>query len=77
MTVSKVCRGCIRCKKLFHYGNMDISLRGQMTRKYCDVCKVLQHRDEARAYSLKYGRKNRESINIKARIKYRNELQKL
>jgi len=56
---------------------MDISLRGQMTRRYCDVCKVLQHRDEARAYSLKYGRENRESINIKARIKYRNELQKL
>ena len=77
MTVSKLYRACVRCKKLFHYGNMDISLRGQMTRKYCLTCKVLQHRDEARIYSLKYGRDNRESLNRKARIKYRNELQKL
>ena len=77
MTVDKMCRECIRCKKLFHYGNMDISLRGQMTRKYCLTCKVLQHRDEARVYSLKYGRDNRESLNTKARVKYRNELQKL
>ena len=77
MTVDKMCRACVRCKKLFHYGNMDISLRGQMTRKYCSACKVLQHRDESRVYSLKYGRDNRESLNTKARVKYRNELQKL
>ena len=50
MTVDKICRGCIRCKKLFNYGNMDISLRGQMTRKYCNECIVLQHRDESRLY---------------------------
>ena len=50
MTVDKICRGCIRCKKLFNYGNMDISLRGQMTRRYCNECIVLQHRDESRLY---------------------------
>tara|TARA_B110000495_G_scaffold92657_1_gene80050 strand:- start:135 stop:368 length:234 start_codon:yes stop_codon:yes gene_type:complete len=77
MTVDKICRACVRCKKIFHYGDMDASLRGQMTRKYCTTCKVLQHRDEARIHSLRYGRYNRESLNNKARVKYRNELQKL
>jgi hypothetical protein len=48
-----------------------------MTRRYCDMCKILQHRDESRAYSLKYGRDNREELNRKARVKYRSELQKL
>ena len=50
MTVDKICRECIRCKNLFNYGNMDISLRGQMTRKYCNECIVLQHRDESKKY---------------------------
>jgi len=51
--------------------------RGKMTRRYCDMCKILQHRDEARINSLRYGRDNREELNRKARIKYRSELQKL
>ena len=41
---------CIRCDKEFEYGDMNKSFRGQMTRKYCDQCKVLQHRDESRLY---------------------------
>ena len=75
--MEKMTRGCVRCHKLFQYGDMNKSLRGQMTRRYCDMCKILQHRDESRAYSLKYGRDNREELNRKARIKYRSELQKL
>ena len=70
-------RKCVRCSISFQYGDMDKSLRGQMTRRYCIMCKVLQHRDESRIYSLKYGRDNREELNNKARIKYRSELQKL
>ena len=47
---------CVRCDKQFEYGDMNKSLRGQMTRKYCDQCKILQHRDESRLYSnLKRG----------------------
>jgi len=76
-TESRMTRKCIRCKNIFQYGDMNKSLRGQMTRRYCVGCKVLQHRDEARVYSLKYGRDNRESLNTKSRIKYRSELQKL
>ena len=75
--MEKMTRGCVRCHKLFQYGDMNKSLRGQMTRRYCDMCKILQHRDEARINSLKYGRDNREELNRKARIKYRSELQKL
>lgn len=76
-TESKIHRGCIRCKKVFSYkGSYGVG-RGIMTRRYCITCKILQHRDEARVYSLKYGRDNRESLNNKARVKYRNELQKL
>ena len=75
-TESKISRGCIRCKESFSYkGSYGIG-RGIMTRRYCITCNILQHRDEARVYSLKYGRDNRESLNNKARIKYRIELQK-
>ena len=66
-----IVRGCIRCKKVFEYeGQMGVG-RGKMTRRYCDMCKILQHRDEARINSLKYGRDNREEINRKARMKYK------
>ncbi len=41
---------CIRCDNIFYYGNFNKSLRGQMTRKYCDDCIILQHRDESREY---------------------------
>ena len=63
--MEKMTRGCVRCHKLFQYGDMNKSLRGQMTRRYCDMCKILQHRDESRAYSLKYGRTNRKSQYMK------------
>ena len=75
--MEKMTRDCVRCHKLFQYGDMNKSLRGQMTRRYCDMCKILQHRDESRIYSLRYGRGNREELNRKARGKYRSELQKL
>ena len=45
-----ITKQCVRCDKLFRYGNMDTSLRGQMTRKYCDDCITLQHRDESKLY---------------------------
>jgi hypothetical protein len=45
-----IIRGCIRCKELFEYeGKMGVG-RGTMTRRYCDQCKILQHRDEAILY---------------------------
>ena len=63
--MEKMTRDCVRCHKLFQYGDMNKSLRGQMTRRYCYMCKILQHRDESRAYSLKYGRTNRKSQYMK------------
>ena len=45
-----ITRGCVRCKELFKYnGNYGVG-RGTMTRRYCDQCKILQHRDEAILY---------------------------
>ena len=45
-----ITRGCVRCKCSFTYeGQLGIG-RGSMTRKYCDDCKILQHRDESREY---------------------------
>ena len=41
---------CKRCNENFTYGDITQSLRGQMTRKYCDACIVLQHRDESKMY---------------------------
>ena len=32
------------------YGDMNKSLVGQMTRKYCDDCITLQHRNESKLY---------------------------
>ena len=45
-----ITRGCIRCKESFEY-NGDYGVgRGTMTRRYCDQCRILQHRDEAILY---------------------------
>jgi len=41
---------CKRCNENFTYGDITKSLRGQMTRKYCDGCIVLQHREESKIY---------------------------
>jgi len=46
-----ITKSCVRCSKEFEYGDMNKSLRGQMTRKYCNPCKILQHRDESNLYS--------------------------
>tara|TARA_R100000963_G_C4622645_1_gene89728 strand:- start:822 stop:1022 length:201 start_codon:yes stop_codon:yes gene_type:complete len=43
-------RGCIRCKEIFEYEGIIGVGRGNMTRRYCDQCKILQHRDEAILY---------------------------
>ena len=45
-----ITRGCIRCKRSFSYEGTIGTGRGSMTRKYCDECKILQHRDESREY---------------------------
>ena len=48
-----ITRGCVRCKCSFSYeGQLGVG-RGKMTRKYCNECKVLQHRDESRLYQRK------------------------
>jgi|21_taG_2_1085346.scaffolds.fasta_scaffold05093_9 hypothetical protein len=36
-------RSCIRCKETFDYALDN-------RRKYCDDCRVLQHRDESKIY---------------------------
>jgi len=41
-----------------------------MTRKYCDPCKILQHRDEAKMYGNKYRKTNRLEIRKKQNMKY-------
>ena len=37
-----ITKTCIRCNEKFQFGDMDKSLNGQMHRKYCDACKILQ-----------------------------------
>ena len=49
----KMIKICKRCNRDFTYGDITKSLRGQMTRKYCDECIVLQHRDESKIYQRK------------------------
>lgn len=45
-----ITRGCVRCKEAFEY-NGDYGIgRGTMTKRYCEQCKILQHRDESREY---------------------------
>jgi hypothetical protein len=46
----KLKKYCIRCKQGFEYGDWNKSLRGQMTRKYCDECRVTNHRVESKLY---------------------------
>jgi len=43
--MNKITKYCKRCKVKFMYGNMDIALSGQMSRKYCDDCIILQSKD--------------------------------
>ena len=48
-----ITRGCVRCKCSFSYeGKLGVG-RGKMTRRYCDQCIILQHRDESRKYQRK------------------------
>jgi hypothetical protein len=49
----KICRECKRCNEKFYYGEIFANLRGRMTRRYCDNCIILQHRDESREYQRK------------------------
>jgi len=46
----KICKVCKRCSTEFYYGEALADLRGRMTRRYCDGCIILQHRDESREY---------------------------
>ena len=48
-----ITRGCVRCKCSFTYKGQLGGGRGSMTRKYCNECKILQHRDESREYMRK------------------------
>jgi len=48
-----IIRSCIRCRCSFSYeGQLGVG-RGKMTRKYCNECIILQHRDESREYQRK------------------------
>lgn len=44
---------------------MGDSLRGKMTKRYCDECRVLNHRDESRIYQ----RNKRNTVMILTMIK--------
>ena len=44
---------CKRCVKPFPHGKLTLDMRGKSTRKYCDHCKILQHRDESKLYQRK------------------------
>ena len=55
-----ITRGCIRCKCPFSYEGVIGTGRGSMTRKYCDECKILQHRDESREYMRRRKQLNKE-----------------
>lgn len=47
--VEQITKYCKRCKGKFMYGDMSKTLRGQMSRKYCDDCNVLQNKDNSRS----------------------------
>tara|TARA_R110002096_G_scaffold318234_1_gene512644 strand:- start:164 stop:349 length:186 start_codon:yes stop_codon:yes gene_type:complete len=47
MTV-QITKYCKRCKGKFMYGDMSRTLQGQMSRKYCDECNILQGEDHRR-----------------------------
>ena len=48
--ITSLLKICKRCNKTFRYGNFNKSLQGQMTRKYCNECRIRQHQDESREY---------------------------
>ena len=48
MSQELITKYCKRCDVKFQFGDMDKPLNGQMARKYCDTCKVLQNREYAR-----------------------------
>jgi len=41
------------CNNIFIYGDITKSLSGQMTRKFCEECKVLRKRNESKIYQRK------------------------
>ena len=46
-----ITRGCIRCHESFTYKvKNENELRGIRTKRYCDECVILNHRDESREY---------------------------
>jgi hypothetical protein len=63
-------KGCRRCHEPFVCKGDWCVGRGTMTRKYCDPCKTLQHRDEARMYGNEYRKINRLEIRKKQNMKY-------
>jgi late competence protein required for DNA uptake (superfamily II DNA/RNA helicase) len=55
MIVEQITKYCKRCNIKFKFGDMDKSLQGQMARKYCDNCIVLQQVDYiAKSYRSKH-----------------------
>lgn len=38
------------CNIKFSYGDFNKSFSGQMTRKFCDTCKLYKKREESRLY---------------------------
>ena len=57
-----IIRGCVRCKHFFSYnGELGIG-RGTMTRRYCDDCKILNHRDESKRYQRKIKKEKKTHV---------------
>jgi hypothetical protein len=54
--VEPITKHCIRCTKKFQYGDMTKALSGQMSRKYCDTCRILQRKENGHNEWLKQKR---------------------
>jgi hypothetical protein len=67
-------RTCKECGIKFDYGDIDKPLSGQMTRKFCDLCKIQRHREESKLYQCERRlRLGQDKVNIYNRRMYRRK----
>jgi hypothetical protein len=66
--IEPITKTCIRCSEKFQFGDMTKALSGQMTRKYCDSCRVLQRKENGRNEWLKKKRMDAIHENTQALI---------
>ena len=66
---------CDRCNIKFLHGTFSDNLRGKMTRKFCDGCKLFKKREEARLYQRKKQKDYKHVLKhrIYSNLYYRNK----